>query len=221
VIADLRLMATGCFSAGTVDPIYEDIDYTTVFGATMTDGTGTVTGSPITLTEGTNSVTVTVIGTFILELEQGTIGTVTDDTGTVTGSPVDLVAGTNTITVTVIGTFDVDVELQTTQTIIWDTVTGTAFDLSTPAAAFGMSTMMFSGLVWLMISVVICASVYRITDKGEGYREGSGKVVLLVFDVCIVGGAVLGLMSVLVAVLLFIAFGTFTGYILFFRSANV
>ena len=224
VIFDLRTMAPGAFSAGTVDPVYEDIDYTTEFGATMTDGTGTVTGSPITLTEGTTTVTVTALGatgTFILELEQGTIGTVTSNGGTVTGSPVDLVAGTNTITVTVIGTLDVDVELSDTQTGIWDVTVGTAFDLSTVATHFGMSTMMFSGLVWLVITIVICASVYKATDRGEGYAGGGGKITMLIFDVCIVGGAVLGLMSIIVAVLMFIMFGVFTGYILFFRSANV
>jgi len=100
VIQSLRDIAPACFSAGTLDPIYEDLDYSTEFGATMTDGTGTVAGSPITFTEGDTVVNVTGTGTFILELEKGTEGTVTDGTGTVTGSPVELVAGTNTITVT-------------------------------------------------------------------------------------------------------------------------
>jgi len=126
VIQNLRDIAPACFSAGTLDPIYEDLDYSTEFGATMTNGTGTVAGSPITFTEGDTVVNVTGTGTFILELEKGTEGTVTDGTGTVTGSPVELVAGTNTITVTGVGTLTVSVNLADTQAGITDTVTGTA-----------------------------------------------------------------------------------------------
>jgi len=223
VITNLREMAPGCFSAGTLDPIYEDIDYSTEFGATMTDGTGNVVGSPITFAEGTTTVNVVVAGTFIIELEQGTVGTIEDNGGAVVGSPVELVAGTNTVTVNVgdEGTLDVNVELENTQTILTDTITGTAFDLSTAATHFGMSTMMFSGLTWMVVTIVICAAVYKASDRGEGYGGSGGKVTILIFDICIVGGAVLGLLPILVAILLFIAFGFFTAYIIFFRHANV
>jgi len=220
VIANLRTIAPSAFSAGQYDPVMEDLDYASSFGAILTNGTGTATGSPITLTEGTNNVDVTGLGTFTLALNRGTSGNATSDVCTVTGSPVALVYGTNTITTTTaIGNIVVDVELVTTQSILTDTITGTGLDLTDVAAEFGMTRLMFSGLVWLIVSVVICASVYKL-----GVREGvpgGGKVVLLVFDVCIIAGAVLGLMSILVAVLMFIAFGAFTGYVLFFRHANV
>ena len=84
-----------------------------------------------------------------------------------------------------------------------------------------MSRLLFSGLVWLVVSILICAAAYKASDNVEGYRGGGGKIILLVFDICIIGGAVLGLMPVLVAALMFIGFGAFTGYILFFRAANV
>jgi len=221
VIQNLRTIAPACFSAGTLEPIYEDLDYSTEFGATMTDGTGTVAGSPITFTEGDTVVDVTGTGTFILELEKGTEGTVTDGTGTVTGSPVELVAGTNTITVTGVGTLTVSVNLADTQAGITDTVTGTAFDLSTIAADFGLSTMMFSGFVWIILTIVICAAFYKAGSRSGAFAGGgAGKGVMIIFDICIIGGAVLGLLPVLVAALMFIGFGFLTGYVLFYRSAS-
>lgn len=213
VIADLRTMAPNAFASGILAPTIEALDYTTTFGATMTDGTGTVTGSPITLVAGANTVTVTVVGTFTLDLLTGTVGTVADGTGTVTGSPVDVVAGQNTVTVPVAGegTLIVTVNLQNTQTTITGTVTGTALDLSDSAARFGMTTMTFSGLIWLLLTFAICSSTYKVAGK---------KPVLLVFNICIIGGAVLGLLVTLLAVLMFIAFGALTGYILLFRGAS-
>ncbi len=224
VIPNVRTMAPSAFTSGEIDPTLEDLDYSTTFGAVMTDGTGTVAGSPITLVEGSQSVNVTGTGTFILVLEQGTIGTATDDVAIVTGSPVALVAGINTITVTGAGNLTVDVELSDTQTEITDTIIGTGLDLTTVATRFGMSREMFSGFVWLLVSVLICAAVYRGSQRAGdklGYKVGSDKAVMLVFDICIIGGAVLGLLPVLVAVLMFIGFGVFTGYVLFFRSASI
>ena len=220
VIPNLRTIAPSAFSAGTYEPVMEDLDYATSFGAILTNATGTATGSPITLTAGANDVDVLTLGTFTIELNRGTEGTATTDVCTVTGSPTTLRFGENTITTTTaIGNIVVDVELVTTQTIITDTVTGTALDLTDLAATFGMSRLMFSGLVWMAISVIICAGAYKTGERGGVH--GSGKVVLMVFDVCIIAGAVLGLLSMLVAILLFIAFGAFTGYVLFFRHANI
>ena len=220
VIPNLRTIAPSAFSAGTFDPVIEDLDYATSFGAVLTNGTGTATGSPITLTEGANNVDVLTLGTFTIELNRGTEGTATTDVCTVTGSPATIRFGENTITTTTaIGNIVVDVELVTTQTVITDTVTGTALDLTDLATMFGMSRLMFSGLVWMVISVIICAAVYKVGER-DGVPSG-GKAILLVFDVCIIAGAVLGLLSILVVVLLFIGFGAFTGYVLFFRGANV
>ena len=217
VITNLRIMAPLAFSVSEVSPTIEELDYNTSFGATMTDGTGTVTGSPITLTEGNNTVTVTATGTFVLALNQGTVGTVTDGTGTVTGSPVDIVAGENTITVTGIGTLVVAVALQDTTSAQEDIIIGTGFDLTDVADDFGMSRWFFSGLVWMIMSVLICAAVFRNTPEGYG---GASKIVLVVFDVCIISGVLLGLLKPVVAVGLFLAFGVFTGYILFYRGSN-
>tara|TARA_Y100000310_G_scaffold166912_2_gene166623 strand:+ start:4055 stop:5320 length:1266 start_codon:yes stop_codon:yes gene_type:complete len=222
VIPNLRTIAPSAFASGQSEPTLEDIDYSTDFGATMTDGTGTVTGSPITLVAGANTVTVTGVGTFTLILERGTVGTVANGTGTVTGSPVALVYGTNTITVPGggAGTLIVTVNLDDTTSDLDTAVTGTGFDLTTVATRFGMSRWMFSGLVWLAISIIICSCVYGMNERRQGFL-GSGKVVMIVFDICIIGGTVLGLMHPLVAVLLFIGFGALSGYVLFFKGAHV
>ena len=113
---------------------------------------------------------VLTLGTFTIELERGTIGTATTDVCTVADSPVDLVYGTNTITTEVaIGNIVVDVELVSTQTVITDTIAGTAFDVSALATTFGLSTMMLSGIIWLLMSVLICGATYKVVHRPGGY----------------------------------------------------
>jgi len=224
-IPDLRSMTSSVFSSGTQGPDYpgSDLDYTTSFGATMTDGTGTVTGSPIELDEGENTVTVTAVGTFVFSLEQGTVGNVTDGTGTVTGSPVDLVAGNTTVTVPDggTGTLIVYVVLATTQTAITDTVIGTAFDLTTLAERFHMSRLWMSGIVWGIVTILICAAVYRKASEGQLASQSAGKITWIVFNVCFIGGALLGLLSFTIPILMFLASDLFIGYVLFFKTAYV
>ncbi len=229
VIQDLRSIAPTCFAVTSVTQVQEDLDYSTAFGATIADGTGTIPISPLDLVEGVNTVDITGNGTLIVELVKGTVGTAADNPGggTVVGSPTPLVYGTNTITVALAGTNDilVTVNLVDTQSAITDTITGTALDLGVlyPGAVqtlpeqFGMSTMMFSGLVWMVITILICAATFKVKGQVGG---GSGKTVMIVFDICIIGGGVLGLLDILVAVLLFILFGMLTGYVLFYRSAS-
>jgi len=232
VITNLRTIAPSCFSVSTVPQVQEDLDYSTAFGATIADGTGTLPVSPLPLVAGANTVDITTTGTFTLELENGTVGTAASIVGgaTVTGGTVVLVAGINTITVTIGGTNDitVTVNLVTTQTEITDTVTGTGLDVGIliPGAAetlpemFGMSTMMLSGLVWMVVTILICAATFKVKGQVGVGGGGSGKTVMIVFDLCIIGGAVLGLLDILVAVLLFIGFGILTGYVLFYRHAS-
>ena len=220
VIPSLRDKAPSAFSAGQYDPVMEDLDYATSFGAILTNATGTATGSPITLTEGANDVDVLTLGTFTIELNRGTEGTATSDGCDVVGTPATLRYGTNTITTeTLIGNIVVDVELVTTQTTITDTITGTALDLTDLAATFGMTRLMFSGLVWMVVSIIICAATFKV-GEGAGVHSG-GKVVFFVFEICVVVGAVLGLLSMLVAIILFIGVGALIGYVLFFRGAHV
>lgn len=221
VIPGLRAMAPGAFASGTVDPIDIDQDFTTEFGAIMENLTGTVIGSPITLTEGENTVTVTAAGTFLFTLEQGTVGTVSDGTGTVTGSPVDLVEGESTITVPVAGegTLIADVNLENTQTGLTDTVAGTAFDVSDAGVHFGMSTMWMSSVIWFIITLLVCAATYRVSRQKGG--AGASKMTFLIFDVVLTGGILLGMMPLAVGILLFLGCNFFIGYIVFFKPANV
>ena len=235
VIPNLRTIAPACFSVSTVPQVQEDLDYSTAFGATIANGTGTlVAASPLDLPiEGApgNNVVIATTGTFILELEKGTVGTAASIDATVDDTPMVLVAGTNTINVSALaGGNDilVTVNLVTTQTEITDTITGTALDVGIviPGATetlpeiLGMSTMMLSSLVWIGITILICAATYKIRGQVGLGSGGGGKTVMIVFDICIIGGAVLGLLSILVAVLLFIGFGMLTGYILFYRGAS-
>ena len=162
-------------------------------------------------------------------MERGTVGTVTDLAGTVDGSPVALIYGTNTITtpgIGIIGTLTVTVNLVDTQSAITDTIMGTVFDVGAPVPVgdtlpvrFGMSTLMMSSIVWMVITVLICAAVYKVTSGGGS--GASGTIVMLIFSLCMIVGAVFGLLPVLVPVLLFIGYVFFIGYSLFFKHASV
>ncbi len=222
VITGLRTMAPNVFAVATIEPEVEILDYSTAFGATITDGTGSIPVSPLTLVEGEQLVDVTGNGTLILELVKGTEGTAASNPGgaTVDDTPAILVEGTNTITVTMAGTNDiiVTVNLVDTTTGLEDTVIGTAFDTTTLAATFGMSRIMFSSLVWLVITVIICA-VYIKGGSRVGISTG-GKGLVIIFDICIIIGIVLGLLSLLVGVLLGILFLFLTGWILYYRRAG-
>lgn len=215
VIPDLRDIALSVFASGETNPVLEPIDYSTTFGATFTNDGGTATGSPITLGEGANTVDVLTLGTFTIELTQGTVGTAVSDICQVTNTPVPLVAGTNTITTTApIGDITVTVALVNTQTVITDTITGTGWDLTEVAARFGMTRWMFSGGIWLLITVIACGGLYK-----SGH--GSGKGMFFLFLLFLTGGSLLGLLSLEVTVVMFICCGIFTGYMLFLKHSSL
>jgi len=221
VIANLRDMAPACFSSGTIEPGQEDIDYSVAFGAVATGAI--VTGTPVTLTSGVNTLNINAIGTFILELENGTYGTIEDGTATMTSPLSNIVPGTNTITVTggVAGTLIATVALESTQQTLVDTVTGTGFDLTKVAQRFGMSRMVFSGLLWFAISIILCGASYRWESGrgGIGGVGGAGGITMLMFTMCLIGGTLLGLLDMRVTAMIGIGYGGFIGYVLFFRTS--
>lgn len=220
VIANLRDMAPACFSTGTKTPASADIDYVVSFGAIATSGTAIISGSPVTLTSGSNTITATTTGTFVLELEAGTYGTITDDTGTITGSPADLVPGENTVTITGAGDFTVDVDLVSPQHTITSTVEGTGFDLTDVAARFGMSRMMFSGLIWTLVTILICGATYMSTKRLGGMDiRGAGSITMLVAVLSLIGGSLMGLLDMRIIAFVAIGYGAFIGYIIFFRTS--
>lgn len=80
----------------------------------MTNGTGTVTGSPKTLALGANTCAITVQGNFTISCSYGWKAVATSGTATVTGSPVTCPSGqsrgnTTTTTVAVTGTGNITV----------------------------------------------------------------------------------------------------------------
>jgi hypothetical protein len=177
-----------------------------------------------TLIEGSNIVnTGATTGTIILDLAGWTFGTVMDMTGTITGSPVAINPGTNTLTAATAGTFFVDVGVVDTISRLEESVAGTGMDLTTLAEAFGMSRWFMSGLIWVLITIIICAAVYRAekSEDGFGVSTGGSKVIILVFTVCIIGGTLLGLLHPMIAALLFIGSGAMIGYVFFFKSETL
>jgi hypothetical protein len=232
VIPSCRLLAPGAFASSTIIPYIPDEtnpDYETEFSAVVTNGTGTVVGSPVTIapsgssTNVTTTINVTAIGTFTLTLGVGTVGTVTSGTGSVTGSPVTCMSGTNTLTVPAggTGTLTVNVYISTTASKIWSQTEGTAFDLSALATAFHMSATWLSGIVWFALTILICAATYNVAHRNLPEGSGMSKIVFLMFNICFIGGAVIGLLPMTWAILLFLGCDLFIGYIIFFRPASV
>ena len=84
---------------------------------TMTNGTGIVTGSPVTLNAGANTPTITVAGAFVINIPVGSTGTAVTGGWTVANSPVSLSAGNNTITVQAGGSGTITVTLTSTSII--------------------------------------------------------------------------------------------------------
>ncbi|MGA2160400.1 MAG: hypothetical protein ABSG90_14455 [Dehalococcoidia bacterium] len=90
--------------------------------ATIANGTGVITGSPVALVDGINNVVgITGVGTLVITLPAGTGGALTAVSAgaTIAGSPVTLVPGVNTITITAVGagTITVTFTLAATPTI--------------------------------------------------------------------------------------------------------
>ncbi len=218
VIPSCRTLAPAAFSATTSDPNYIPVSYDTAFGATATSSNATIVGSPVTLAEGADSIdTGATTGTIIIDLAQWTSGNITDGTGTLTGSPVTLYPGVNTLIVTANGTFTTALEVIDTSTKIASTVVGTGLDLTDLATIFGMSRWMFSGLVWMFISIVACAAAYASSRRSTD-PSGASKVVMLLLVILMIGGSLLGLLHPLVVSFATILIGAFIGYVLFFRS---
>ena len=221
VINGCRVLAPAAFADSTSGPDAVDISYDTAFGATAASGTATIVGSPVTLVAGSNTInTGATTGTIVLTLAQYTSGTVTNGTGTVTGSPVTISPGINTLTVTAAGTFTVVVNVTDTATQLNTSVTGTGFDMTTLATRFGMSRWMFSGIIWVLITVILCAAAFATTKKSSAFGDAPGatKIVMILATLSLIGGTLLGLLHPLVSAMLFIAFGAIIGYVFFFRS---
>jgi hypothetical protein len=77
--------------------------------STFVNGTGTATGSPITLATGSTVVVITGAGNFTVTLAANCVGIVLSGTAAVTGSPLFLEPGANTVVV--VGTGNIVVEL--------------------------------------------------------------------------------------------------------------
>ena len=221
-IPNLRLMAPACFADSTVVPTLEDLDYAVGFGAIATTGTSVVVASPVTLAAGVNTITVNNVGNFTLALELGTYGTIADGTANISSTPSDLVPGTNTITVTggTPGTLTVTVALTSVQQTITDTVTGTGLDLTEVATRFGMSRIIFSGLIWSLVTILICGATYvSIRKYGSTDVRGAGSITMLVAVIVLIGGTLLGLLDTRVVAMVAIGYGALIGYMLFFRTS--
>ena len=111
------------------DIIFEGQDgrkmaYVTALGqwASIKNGTGVITGSPVALVDGVNNVVgITGVGTLVITLPAAIVGVLiaVSAGATIAGSPVALLPGVNTINITAVGagTITVTFTLAATPTI--------------------------------------------------------------------------------------------------------
>jgi hypothetical protein len=129
---------------------------TTTVTGTLTNGTGVATGSPISLSLGANTITTTGAGTFTVTLPAGTTGTAATGTATVTGSPVALVAGANTVTTTSpSGTFTVTL-----------TAVGFTFTVTLPTGVTGTATTGTAAVTASPVALVAGPNTVTTTSAG-------------------------------------------------------
>lgn len=212
VIPGLRDITLLVFAAGEEAPIVEDLDYSTEFGATIADNGGSVAGSPVTLVEGANTVDVTGLGTLTVELERGTIGTAVTDVCTVTDSPAPLIYGLNTInTEGIVGDITVNVSLDTPGAAGVAAVEGSGFDLTDPAAEFGLGRGMFGGMIFAALAI------YAVSRKSHM----KGGMLYFIFSVFLLVGKELFIVPDLVLYMMLLGNVVFAGFFLFYKGATV
>lgn len=223
VIPGLRVLAPNAFASSELTPSLEDINYDTTFSAVAESGTATLTVSPHILQVGTDTLdTGATIGTITITLSSTAAGTIADGTGTFVGvSPAVLVAGVNTIDVDGAGTFIVVLTQTDLQAAIDTATTGTGFDVTPVATIFGMTQGLLSTVLWLIMGVVLVAASYGGLRKGEVMESSSaGKTSMFLYGTWMIIGMLLGVLLAKVMCFLFIGYGAFIGYILFYRNSS-
>jgi hypothetical protein len=226
VIPGLRVLAPSVFSSSELEPSLEDINYDTVFSAVAASvvGGATLTVSPHTLVVGNNTIdTGATTGNFTITLSNVAYGTITNGTGTIAVSPSTLVGGINTINATGAGTFIVALTQTDLQAQLDSGTTGTGFDTSGAASIFGMTAGVFSTALWLIIGVILIAAAYGGLHKSGAIdyqgQEITGKTAMLLYGVWMIAGVLMGILLAKVMAFLFIGYGAFVGYILFYRGS--
>jgi hypothetical protein len=210
------------FLATTIQPVYPP---STV--GTLSNGTGTAVGSPLTLSSGTNSVAITVAGNFTVALPSGHTGTVLSGTATVTGSPVTLGSGITTINVSDMGLITV-IQSANNQTYaqslaaVWPNATTTApggnvvgvgASIQNAASSMGMTTDTYMFLIF----IVIMSFVMAVAAAALGGPQFIPILFIPVFVGCIKVGVVPMNLGVGVCAVLFII----SMFFLIYRRANV
>jgi hypothetical protein len=220
VITGLRTLAPDAYANTSVLPGQNGIDYTTSFGAVAAGAI--ISGSPVTMTSGINTLNATGTGVFTITLANGTTGNITNGTGNMSSYPEDLTAGTNTVTVTANGTLIARVALVNTQTLMDTSTSGTGLDASPTAALFGIPTGAMTTFIWVIFGVVVAAAAaFGITRSDiPSTGSGVGGAATLVFGIWIVGGGLIGVVDTTFIAGILMACGAYVGYILFFKSGG-
>lgn len=194
VLPNLMVVAPYCLSASMIYDNGKVVDYTVESGGTMTDDTGSILASPLTLVDGDNTVTVTGAGNFTIELNDqvgGTASTIVGSGASVTGGPITLIPWTNTITVAGTGDILVSLAALTPGGQATSANNGTPLDFGPISTLFGISSMWVTTFLWFLVTAVVLFLVAQYTNT---------KVIVLFFDAMLLVGALLGMVNMAVLI---------------------
>lgn len=146
-----------------------------VVGATIKNGTaGTLAVSPMTLTNGANTPTVTGAGDFIITLPLGCNGTaVSGLVAAVTGSPVTLVPGANIIVVVGVGTITLNLIVDNDLVNIPHIQTGYVVRLAVNNPTAGAANLMVQDVYTPDVSNANPVPTLQVKDRYPVYITGS------------------------------------------------
>ncbi len=138
-------------------------DLVSIGGGSVTNDTGIATGSPIALTHGQHTITVTQVGKLTVVLPTGSTGSAVSGTCTVTGSPVSLVGGGQSITTTTAtGTITI-----TVNDGVWLDDGGRTYDTELTASDYDLFPYNRTPHTIMMVSPA--GSIY---DLADGIKKG-------------------------------------------------
>jgi hypothetical protein len=92
-----------------------------------------------------------------------------------------------------------------------DSTSGTPLDMSDLATALGISEVAVKTALWFLVSIVIV---------GACVKFGMGRLTIIMFDICLIGGTVLGMLDMVVIVTMGVICALLTPFILFYNKSS-
>ena len=196
-------------------------------GSAANGSTGVITGSPVVLLLGTNTIVITHTGDFTVTLPSDYTGSALSGSAALTVSPATLGAGINTLTATNIGTVTIiqnaynptyaqslaDTWPNATTTLPDGTVGGVGVSIKNAASSMGMTPDQLIFMYFLSIMAVVMSITAAVL--------GGAQFIPLLFIPIFVGGMRIGVVPMALGVGLTAILFIISMFLLIHRRASV